>query len=182
MKPILINDQSMITVVPVPDMAEPVAVQGLTISTRRGNQGVNPRTNSHRPGLSNEADNDNDQTPERQLFCEVITQALKDATGVGAGVNTKSPELCRDQAANWFKTNSKDFRTVCELAGFDPDAVRQRALAIIAKSEKDNPSKVERPKRSKTPKRQKPQEPRRLSKFANDLMANTALIAPRKAA
>lgn len=69
-------------------------------------------------------------SPERDMWRAVISQAIIDASWVQTGKH-ESPDdnlLHRDQARAWLLGNSKDFRHVCSLADLDPDAVRDSAL------------------------------------------------------
>lgn len=68
---------------------------------------------------------------ERQLWGAVIWRAVSDAVWPGVGAEAR---FHRDQAREWFRFGGKDFRLVCELAGFDPDFIRDRVLPMI-----DNP-------------------------------------------
>jgi hypothetical protein len=50
-------------------------------------------------------------------------------------VAASSPEerqKLRAEARRWFILNGSEFRLACEAAGFDPDHLRSRVLAIIA--------------------------------------------------
>lgn len=64
-------------------------------------------------------------TTETMLWNAVIHQALTDAM-VDDGVS-----LVSHQARTWFESNGTDFREVCDLAGKDPDYVRESALRLI---------------------------------------------------
>lgn len=73
--------------------------------------------------------------PEAELWRAVVKQALDDALGV-AKVNSTlevtRQEGLRDQrrAQTWLLSRSRDFKTVCSLAGLDPDAVYERAVKL----------------------------------------------------
>lgn len=71
----------------------------------------------------------------RQLWCAVLAIALSDAQGVVVGNDSSGApnrkRLMVAQAQSWFRNNGTDFRRVCWLAGFDPDVVRARALALF---------------------------------------------------
>ena len=73
---------------------------------------------------------------ERQLWCAVLGRAVQDATDhVGAVSEPEMRRRIRDEARRWFKTNCADFRHACESAGYDPDYLRVRVLAIMARPE-----------------------------------------------
>jgi hypothetical protein len=68
----------------------------------------------------------------RQLWCAVIGRAVLDATDrVGATSNTGERRRIRDDARLWFTANNADFRHACESAGYDPDYLRLRVLALF---------------------------------------------------
>jgi len=64
-------------------------------------------------------------TPDK-LWQKVLMQAMIDATFTG-----DTTENCRAKKAsiNWITKAGKDFYTVCNLAGMDPDFVRDSFLA-----------------------------------------------------
>ena len=62
-------------------------------------------------------------TPERALWSAVLRQAIVDAR--------KGDK----RAMAWFSGASADFRTVCDFAGVDPDAVQGRVLAGLPRVE-----------------------------------------------
>ena len=59
------------------------------------------------------------KTPEQDLWTSVLSKAAHDAI-------FSSDWLEARKAIAWFKSNSEDFKEVCELAGIDPDYVHQR--------------------------------------------------------
>jgi hypothetical protein len=65
-------------------------------------------------------------TPENKLWQKVLMQVIIDATFTGTTL-----ENCREKKAsiNWITKAGKDFHTVCNLAGMDPDFVRDSFLA-----------------------------------------------------
>lgn len=65
------------------------------------------------------------ETGERQLWCAVINQAVIDYR-----CTLPKMALEQKQAESWFRNNGKDFRTVCELAGLNPDKIREKVLKI----------------------------------------------------
>lgn len=81
-------------------------------------------------------------TPEVHLWRAVITQAIGDATLIlHPPKMTEGKEKAfyflekamkenireRDKARDWLLGNSRNFRTACEMAMLDPDAVREAA-------------------------------------------------------
>lgn len=69
---------------------------------------------------------------ERQLWCAVLDRALEDAMNRVAAVSgpRERLKLCRE-ARRWFALNGTEFRLACESAGYDPDHLRSRILAMI---------------------------------------------------
>jgi hypothetical protein len=74
---------------------------------------------------------------ERDLWAAVIQRAVLDATGSLRDQKTKSHI---EPAREWFRRNGRDYRSVCALAGVDPDALRDR---VLAKLEAPAPEMVE---------------------------------------
>lgn len=71
---------------------------------------------------------------ERGLWVNVILQAMNDAMGGGgANISGKCRELYQQQARAWFRRTNPDFIEVCSLAGLDPDATYEKAIAAIAR-------------------------------------------------
>jgi hypothetical protein len=73
-----------------------------------------------------------EHTPEAALWRAVVTQAVLDASweqGNSKGDQTGDGFTAarRDEARAWLLGDSRDFRQVCFMAGFDPDAVRESA-------------------------------------------------------
>lgn len=67
---------------------------------------------------------------EPGLWRAVITQALMDA----ASRSRKNDALrTRDAALNWLLSETRDFETVCDHAGFDPGYIRRRAKEALAR-------------------------------------------------
>lgn len=58
--------------------------------------------------------------PERTLWQAVLLTALQDAT---SDSETRDAWLAKRDADRWLRQQGKDFKTVCLLAGFDPDHV-----------------------------------------------------------
>lgn len=70
---------------------------------------------------------------ESALWSAVVSQAISDATANVSSVGPsgyKTAVLLRDQARRWLLSGSKDFRLVCEFAGLEPDAVRERVRVL----------------------------------------------------
>lgn len=65
---------------------------------------------------------------EQALWRAVITQALMDASNHSSKMELKYE---KSQSLCWLSSGNKDFRTVCEYAGLDPNYVRQQALAAL---------------------------------------------------
>lgn len=68
---------------------------------------------------------------EKALWASVLGQAILDALGRSS---YNRNEYRRDgdprlEARQWIEEAGPDFRTVATLAGFDPDAIRERVLA-----------------------------------------------------
>lgn len=67
---------------------------------------------------------------EPGLWRAVITQALMDAAS-----HSRKSEIrrSRDDALQWLLNHSRDFESVCDNAGLDPDYVRRRAKEALAR-------------------------------------------------
>jgi len=65
--------------------------------------------------------------PEQRLWQSVINQALHDLTNTAW-----RHDLERKQALSWFTNANKDFRPVCDLAGYDERYIREKAMLIVA--------------------------------------------------
>ena len=68
------------------------------------------------------------QTPEGYLWISVLCKAAHDAIYTSDWLEAR-------KAIAWFKSNSKDFRAVCELAGFDPKYVLWKMVQPISNRE-----------------------------------------------
>lgn len=68
---------------------------------------------------------------EQALWRAVITQALMDAAS-----QSSKMEACYEkrQATCWLTGYGEDFKTVCDLANFPPDYVRERAARALARN------------------------------------------------
>ncbi|HNU82340.1 MAG TPA: hypothetical protein PKO05_02760 [Thermoanaerobaculia bacterium] len=83
------------------------------------------------------------RTPERDLWASVVQQAISEATEQepkkeqSPGKNHKHRSqnaALRTAARKWLLGNSDDFRAVCEYAGMNPDAVRERMEKLLKKA------------------------------------------------
>lgn len=63
---------------------------------------------------------------ELQLWQTVLFTAVKDAL---EGQDQERPELERFRADRWIRSNGKDFRLVCALAGLEPEFIRSAYIA-----------------------------------------------------
>lgn len=72
------------------------------------------------------------ESPERQLWCAVISRALQDALNDVATVSSlfQRKQICED-ARSWFVRNGADFQAACNAAGYDPGVLRPRVLRMI---------------------------------------------------
>jgi hypothetical protein len=69
---------------------------------------------------------------ERQLWCAVIERALQDAIGEVGGVSgEQGRQRAAEEARGWILRGSEDFRVACEGAGYDPDVLHKRLIALI---------------------------------------------------
>ena len=66
--------------------------------------------------------------PEERLFVAVLSQAVHDAFSIHVG------KLDRDAARAFFMSNSKRFRTICEMAGREPQYVYEKIRRKILKA------------------------------------------------
>ena len=67
--------------------------------------------------------------PEENLWTAVLTRAVQD-------VFSTSDWLATRGAIAWFKSNNKDFKEVCELAGRNPQYVYTKIISKIQNREK----------------------------------------------
>lgn len=65
--------------------------------------------------------------PERVLWQTVLLTAIEDA--MLPERRSESYNRAKRDADQWFRGVGKDFRAVCNYAGFDPDHVRDAYLA-----------------------------------------------------
>jgi len=68
------------------------------------------------------------KTPEQDLWTSVLSKAAHDAI-------FSSDWLEARKAIAWFKSNSTDFKEVCEMAGYDPNYVWEHIKNSIGKRE-----------------------------------------------
>ena len=66
--------------------------------------------------------------PEQEMWIAVLARAVHDAFG-------SLDYLEASKAIAWFKSNSKDFRDVCEMAGRDPKYVHRKLIKEVTKRE-----------------------------------------------
>lgn len=92
---------------------------------------------------------------EKSLWKAVITQALMDA---GSKSPKQEAKFDRAQAISWLSGKSKDFATVCALAGFDPNYVLLKSREALKRgcSWRINKIPEENTKNSKVLKFKKP--------------------------
>ena len=69
----------------------------------------------------------------RQLWAQVLLVAIDDAIkGPARGHMTRTQRLIHiHQARDYLTKANRDFIEVCSLAGLEPEAVRERAVALI---------------------------------------------------
>ena len=72
-----------------------------------------------------------DAEAARRLFGAVLIRGIRDALSdtPRASVHEGTRLLEKDAATNWIVRNTKDFREVCDMAGFDPDFVRDAFMS-----------------------------------------------------
>ena len=68
------------------------------------------------------------QTPEQQLWMSVLSKAAHDAIYTSDWFEAR-------KAIAWFKSESRDFKEVCHLAGFDPAYVFEKMTQPISNRE-----------------------------------------------
>lgn len=71
-------------------------------------------------------------TPEKRLWCAVLFRILQDACRDLPPKADNAAKVERDQARSWL-LSSQDLPIVCELAGFDAEAVREAAERLSSK-------------------------------------------------
>ena len=78
------------------------------------------------------------QSSERKLFLSVILQALLD---VSKNVITPQDKVNKSRAESWFFTSvgvtCRNFHSVCQMAGVQPNKARSFAYKVMNASDKD---------------------------------------------
>ena len=103
-------------------------------------------TNSftHWVGHALEMDGDRVTLPEKDLWVAVLSRAALDACKGPPRLNMdlrsnithkNNYTYDRDQARHFFMTGGSHFNLICELAGRDPDYVKERVRKIILRKE-----------------------------------------------
>ena len=103
-------------------------------------------TNSftHWVGQASEMDGDRVTLPEKELWVAVLSRAALDACKGPPRLNLSLSSNVthqnnytydRDQARHFFMTGGSHFNLICELAGRDPDYVKERVRKIILRKE-----------------------------------------------
>lgn len=69
---------------------------------------------------------------EQALWRAVITQMLTDAF---SNSHKAEAQQHKREAMVWLRGNSRDFRTVCDYAGFDPDYIRQHVRHLMKRQQ-----------------------------------------------
>lgn len=77
---------------------------------------------NHMPQQMETERRDADIDGMRHLWTEVLTLGLREASGYITGPIAENRSVIEQQAKTWLR--SRDFVTVCDLAGFDPDFLR----------------------------------------------------------
>lgn len=93
------------------------------------------------------AEASNDRSPEETLWRAVIEQQLRDGVCTlkdGASIRY------RNEARAWFNSSNPSFRYVCDLAGFKPVQLANKAQALFAEADKA-PAKPARPRTPRDP-------------------------------
>jgi len=62
-------------------------------------------------------------TPEQKLWQSVVVKAALDATSNPS--SSSEDHLAQKQADAWLRAGGADFKEVCNLAGLDPDFIRE---------------------------------------------------------
>lgn len=68
-------------------------------------------------------------SPERKLWGAVLWTAVEDICGI-TGVGKPATDGQVRSAERYFRTRA--FEHLCDLAGFDPDAFRERLVPVLA--------------------------------------------------
>ena len=72
-----------------------------------------------------------DAEAARRLFGAVLICGIRDALSdtPRASAHEGGWQIQRDAAVNWIVRDTKDFREVCDMAGFDPDFIRDAFMS-----------------------------------------------------
>lgn len=71
-------------------------------------------------------------TPEQTLWQGVVYQAVYDANmvfNVTDKDNLRTVERIKREADAWIRSGGKDYRRACDLAGIDPQFIRDKHIA-----------------------------------------------------
>ena len=71
---------------------------------------------------------DTEQARYRSLWAAVLIRLIEDAS---SGVTTKYQTRYFEEAVHFLLHNNKDFFVVCDLAGFDAQAVRDKLSTFL---------------------------------------------------
>lgn len=69
---------------------------------------------------------------EKDMWCAVIQQAFKDATLKRFEHDTQERDRERQHARSWLLGDSKSFRSVCDMAGIEPQVMTAKARELAA--------------------------------------------------
>lgn len=129
-------DRNVIAAKSQHDAPPPSCVDSLAASNRRIDQGAANHRRSHLVGGGFDPyESELPFIPEQELFRAVLRQAIFDAVAPSKVTNAGDVAVCRAQAREWFCANTRDFRDVCALAGFDPDYIRENALKLVVRAD-----------------------------------------------
>lgn len=85
-------------------------------------------------GLDSSTFNVSHLTPDQRLYKGILLTAVLDASGRTTGTNSPhTAAQAKEEALQWFETAGPDFVEVCDLAGFEPELVRSKVKAYLAK-------------------------------------------------
>jgi hypothetical protein len=62
----------------------------------------------------------------RDLWVAVLARAVLDAARAEEPAPNGAEQAARRRAYNWISDGGADFRQVCQMAGFDPRAIREK--------------------------------------------------------
>ena len=69
--------------------------------------------------------------PEQRLWQAVVNAALHDATNTAW-----REELYQKQAIRWFRDGGKDFKMVCDMAGYDYRYIQHKFERLMERKQK----------------------------------------------